>query len=231
MFGRRLIFLLNGCLIKIFKPVVSEMPKVGMAAIRKPQLIDATLKAIDAVGLSHANVAMISRYAGVTPAIINHYFGGKAGLLDATMRHIISLLSDAVRVRLAAVDKDDVVGRVMAVADGNFCEQQVESKIVKTWLTFWAQAMHEPTLHRLQVVNEQRLLSALRRELKAVLPHEQAAFVAQGIAALIDGIWLRGALNPKGIDRELAHKIINDYLQHQLPARVWRQHLKLVSSH
>lgn len=206
------------------------MPKVGMAAVRKPQLIDATLKAIDAVGLSHANVAMISRYAGVTPAIINHYFGGKAGLLDATMRHIISLLSDAVRTRLANADQDDVIARVLAVVDGNFCEQQVESKVVKTWLTFWAQAMHEPTLYRLQHVNEQRLLSALRRELKVALPHEQAAFVAQGIAALIDGIWLRGALNPQGIDRDLAQRIITDYLQHQLPAKVWRKHLKRVGS-
>lgn len=201
-----------------------------MAAVRKPQLIDATLRSIDAVGLSHANVAMISRYAGVTPAIINHYFGGKAGLLDATMRHIISLLSVSVQKRLEATDKNDVVARILAVVDGNFCEQQVESKVVKTWLTFWAQAMHEPTLHRLQHVNEQRLLSTLRRELKVVLTHQQAVFVSQGIAALIDGIWLRGALNPQGINHQLAHKIITNYLQLQLPAAVWRKHIKQVSS-
>ena len=204
------------------------MPKVGMAAIRKPQLIDATLRAIDAVGLSHANVAMISRYAGVTPAIINHYFGGKAGLLDATMRHIIAMLAQSVRDSLATVDTKDIVGRVLAVVDGNFSDQQLEGKVVKTWLTFWAQAMHEPTLYRLQRVNEKRLLSALRLELKRALPHDRAAFVAQGVAALIDGIWLRGALNPEGIDRELARKIITDYLEQQLPARHWRRHLKLV---
>ena len=47
------------------------MPKVGMAAIRKPQLINATMMAIDAVGLRKANVAMISRYAGgVLPLLI-----------------------------------------------------------------------------------------------------------------------------------------------------------------
>ncbi|MGB0867545.1 MAG: transcriptional regulator BetI [Granulosicoccaceae bacterium] len=206
------------------------MPKVGMAAVRKPQLINATLEAIDKVGLAHANVAMISRYAGVTPAIINHYFGGKSGLLDATMRHIMLSLSQAINERLALVPEGDVVGRVMAVVEGNFCEQQVESKVAKTWLTFWAQAMHEPTLYRLQRVNEQRLLSFLRRELKAVLPHQQAAFVAQGLAALIDGIWLRSALNPGGIDRDLAREIISDSLRKQLPARVWNKHLKLVSN-
>ena len=61
------------------------MPKVGMPEIRKPQLIDATMEAINAVGLQKASVAMISGYAGVSPAIINHYFGGKDGLLEATM--------------------------------------------------------------------------------------------------------------------------------------------------
>jgi len=58
------------------------MPKVGMPAIRKPQLVDATMQAINAVGLQKASVVMISSYAGVSPAIINHYFGGKDGLLE-----------------------------------------------------------------------------------------------------------------------------------------------------
>jgi len=36
--------------------------------------------------------------------------------------------------------------------------------------------------------------------------------VATGIAALIDGIWLRGALNPQGIDSNLARQVITNYL-------------------
>ncbi len=201
-----------------------------MAAVRKPQLIDATLCAINAVGLKQANVTLISQYAGVTPAVINHYFGGKAGLLDATMRHVISQLSVAVRARLAEQSSDDVVARVLAVVDGNFSEAQIESKVVKTWLTFWAQAMHEPTLYRLQRINERRLLSYLRRELKAALPHQQAVFVSQGIAALIDGLWLRGALSPQGINHSLARRLCRDYLLLQLPAHYRHQHLSLISA-
>lgn len=61
-------------------------------------------------------------------------------------------------------------------------------------------------IKRLQRVNEQRLLSHLRIELKALLPDEQASLVAHGIASLIDGIWLRGTLNPEGIDAEKREK-------------------------
>ncbi len=196
------------------------MPKVGMPEIRKPQLINATMEAIDSHGLQKASVAVISRYAGVSPAIINHYFGGKDGLMEATMRSVLRQLSDGVSERLAATDTDDVVGRIKAIVGGNFDPRQIDRKVVKTWLAFWSQAMHHPQLFRLQRVNEQRLLSHLRRELKHVLDPERAQFVAQGIAALIDGIWLRGALAPEGINGELAQRIITDYLERQLPPAI-----------
>ncbi|WP_261842157.1 transcriptional regulator BetI [Aliamphritea ceti] len=200
------------------------MPKVGMPAIRKPQLIDATMEAINEVGLQKASVAMISRYAGVSPAIINHYFGGKNSLLEATMRSVLQQLSEGVRQRLDETDTDDVIARVKAIVGGNFDQRQLDSKVVKTWLAFWSQAMHEPSLYRLQRVNEQRLLTHLKVELKRVLPNEQAVFVAQSIAALIDGIWLRGALAPSGIDGDLAQRIITDYLERQLPADILKKY-------
>ncbi|MEM7207333.1 MAG: transcriptional regulator BetI [Pseudomonadota bacterium] len=193
------------------------MPKLGMAEIRKPQLIDATMRAIDSVGLARANVTTISGYAGVTPAIINHYFGGKDGLLAATMREILEIHRKSVREQLARIPHDDVVGRIMAIVGGNFSKRYTNSPVVKTWLTFWAQAMHEPMLSRLQQVNERRLLSHLKLELKRVLPPDRALLVARAVAALIDGIWLRGALNPNGIDARLAQDIILDYLSLNLP--------------
>ncbi|UTV29518.1 MULTISPECIES: transcriptional regulator BetI [Photobacterium] len=194
------------------------MPKVGMPEIRRPQLVEATMAVIDEVGLSGASVALISRKAGVSPGIINHYFGGKHGLLEETMRSVLRQLSATSIAYLSAVDPQDVTARIKAIVAANFDSYQVENKVVKTWLAFWAQSMHDPALYRLQRVNEKRLLSHLRRELKRVLPAQDAAFVAQGIAALIDGIWLRGALNPDGICPQQAQRIILDYLDKQLVA-------------
>lgn len=104
----------------------------------------------------------------------------------------------------------------MAIVGGNFDSRQVNSKVVKTWLAFWSLAMHDPMLFRLQRVNELRLLTHLKIELKKLLPAKHAEFVAQGIAALVDGIWLRGALNPEGIKADVAVSVIQDYLDKQL---------------
>jgi len=205
------------------------MPKVGMDEIRRPQLIQATMEVISEVGLQGASTALISRAAGVSPGIINHYFGGKDGLLEATMRTILRQLSEGVQQRLMQIHPDDVVGRLKAIVGGNFDPRQLDRVVVTTWLAFWSQAMHSPQLFRLQRVNEHRLLSHLRLELKRVLPAERANFVALAIAALIDGIWLRGALTPQGINCQLAQRIITDYLQQQLPEELFECHTQLAS--
>jgi TetR/AcrR family transcriptional repressor of bet genes len=192
------------------------MPKVGMPEIRKPQLVQATMAVIDRVGLHAASISLISKEAGVSTGIINHYFGGKHGLLEETMREILRQLSSTITTRLSELPKDAHLQRINAIVDGNFVGFQAENMVAKTWLAFWSYSMHDPQLKRLQTVNEKRLLSHLKIELKGLLDSEQAEVVAFGIASLIDGIWLRGTLNPSGIDATKARYIINDYLDKQL---------------
>lgn len=192
------------------------MPKVGMPDIRKPQLVNATMAVINRVGLHAASISLISKEAGVSTGIINHYFGGKHGLLEETMREILRQLSSTIISQLKPIPVDAHQQRINAIINANFEGFQAESKVAKTWLAFWSYSMHDVDLNRLQRVNEKRLLSHLKIELKALLPKEQAEVVAHGIASLIDGIWLRGTLNPEGIDANKARLIINDYLDKQL---------------
>ncbi|KAB0301281.1 transcriptional regulator BetI [Vibrio fortis] len=192
------------------------MPKVGMPDIRKPQLVQATMAVIDRVGLHSASIALISKEAGVSTGIINHYFGGKHGLLEETMREILRQLSVTITKALKELPANAHQHRINAIINGNFEGYQAENKVAKTWLAFWSYSMHDAQLKRLQRVNEKRLISHLLIELKALLEPEQAELVAHGIASLIDGIWLRGTLNPEGIDANKARAIINDYLDKQL---------------
>ncbi len=187
-----------------------------MPDIRKPQLVNATMAVIERVGLHAASISLISKEAGVSTGIINHYFGGKHGLLEETMREILRRLSMSVTTSLSQIPRNDHQGRINAIIMSNFDGYQAENKVAKTWLAFWSYAMHDAQLGRLQRVNEKRLLSHLKIELKGLLPPSQAELVAHGIASLIDGIWLRGTLNPKGIDANNARMIINDYLEKQL---------------
>ncbi|ENE5284457.1 choline dehydrogenase [Escherichia coli] len=176
------------------------MPKLGMQSIRRRQLIDATLEAINEVGMHDATIAQIARRAGVSTGIISHYFRDKNGLLEATMRDITSQLRDAVLNRLHALPQGSAELRLQAIVGGNFDETQVSSAAMKAWLAFWASSMHQPMLYRLQQVSSRRLLSNLVSEFRRELPRQQAQEAGYGLAALIDGLWLRAALSGKALD-------------------------------
>lgn len=117
---------------------VAKMPKLGMQPIRRRQLIDATLDAINEVGMHDATIAQIARRAGVSTGIISHYFKDKNGLLEATMRDITSQLRDAVLNRLYALPDGSAGERLQAIVGGNFDETQISSAAMKAWLAFWA---------------------------------------------------------------------------------------------
>ena len=61
------------------------MPKVGMEPIRRQQLIDATIESVAQRGLQATTINSISKNAGLSSGIISHYFGGKQGLIEATV--------------------------------------------------------------------------------------------------------------------------------------------------
>jgi TetR/AcrR family transcriptional repressor of bet genes len=192
------------------------MPKVGMQPIRRQQLIDATLSAVDQVGMHDASIALIARLAGVSNGIISHYFEDKNDLLEASMRHLMGAVTQAQRAHRLALEQDTPVLQLRSIIHSNFDPSQVNAPAMKIWLAFWASSMHLPALQRLQRINDQRLYSNLCCQFKRVLPLAQARSAARGLAALIDGLWLRGALSGVAFDEEQALAISYDYLALQL---------------
>ena len=178
------------------------MPKVGMNAMRQAQLIKATLTVIDRVGLAEASIAVIAKEAGVSTGIVSHYFGDKNGLLDACMRQILADLYLAVeRRRRQAPDTPEA--QIRAIIDGNFDLSQVDAPVLKTWLVFWTNSLHQPRLQRLQSINDRRLWSNLTAQFARVMPREQARAAGSSMAAVIDGLWLRMTLAPLPVDEGL----------------------------
>ena len=151
-----------------------------MQPIRRQQLIDATLAAVNEVGMHDATIAQIARRAGVSNGIISHYFKDKNGLLEATMRYLISHLGEAVKLRLQALTDNSPAARLQAIVAGNFDDSQINSAAMKTWLAFWASSLHQPQLNRLQQVNGRRLYSNLCAEFRRVMPQPQARLAARG---------------------------------------------------
>ncbi len=186
------------------------MPKIAIEPVRRKQLIDATYDSIYEYGLTETTIAKISQYAGVSTGIISHYFGGKNELLEAAMREMLKNLRKSVSLCTARATTPEE--KILAIIEGNFFAEQTMPRSVTTWLAFWAQAMHVAPLARLQRANKLRLQSNLCYWFKQLLPADQAIIAAEGMAALIDGLWLRGGFETEGIDAKRAHRIASMYL-------------------
>jgi len=193
------------------------MPKKDVEPVRREQLIRATFQTIDEIGMADATVATIARKAGLSSGIVAHYFGDKDGLLNAAMRQILRELKAAVaRYRDAAAG--DARSQLRAIVDGNFDDSQTNGTAMRVWLTFWAASMHQPELARLQRANDQRLFSNLCHQFNRQLPHAQARLSARGLAAMIDGLWLRGSLVGGDFNADKARRIAYGYIDFQLQA-------------
>jgi TetR/AcrR family transcriptional repressor of bet genes len=194
------------------------MPKLGMREIRRAQLIDATLLTIDHAGLAGTTLASVAQRASISTGIVRHYFGDKDSLLEATMRHVLRDLWNATS-RRRRVAKDEPRARLRAVVAANFDAAQVSNPVMKTWLAFWSESMHKPQLRRLQNINTRRLYSNLCADFSKALPRVPARRAASGLAALIDGLWLRGALSGEPFDTKAAMRLANDYIDLVLDTR------------
>lgn len=170
------------------------MARPPMKEVRQQQLIDATLDSVERYGLQHSTINTISTIAGMSSGIISHYFGGKQGLIEATLRYLIDQLKQVLLVKISGKNLP-AQDRLFMIIEANFTELQRSNAATKTWLSFWSQAMHDPGLARLQHINSQRLYSNLLYSFKQLLPNTEAINAAKQTAAVIDGFWLRSALS------------------------------------
>ena len=194
------------------------MPKVGMEPVRRQQLIDATIESVAQKGLQATTINSISKNAGMSSGIISHYFGGKQGLIEATVRYLLSNLKDDL---ISKVDeKTTPTQRLMFIVESNFALVQQRKDTTRTWLSFWAQSMHDKELHRLQNVNSKRLQSNLTVSFKQLMPLAQATLADELTAAMIDGLWLRAVLSQsdenqfkhsESLAKNYVHSLIKQY--------------------
>ncbi len=189
------------------------MPKLGMEPIRKAALVKATIVEIGRVGSLDVTVSQIAKRAGMSSALAHHYFGSKEEMFLAAMRHILTLYGAEVRGALALAEGPE--SRLRAVLAASFRAANFRREAVGAWLNFWVLAQTVPEAKRLLKVYQGRLRSNLLAGLRP-LAGDRAEPIADGLGALIDGLYLREVLKSGPPDREAAITTALNYLNSKL---------------
>lgn len=167
------------------------MPKLGMEPIRRAALVEATIAEIGSSGTLDVTVAQIARRAGMSSALAHHYFGGKEQIFLAAMRHTLTIYAAGVRGALAMAEGPRP--RLEAIVRASFAGGNFRREVVAAWLNFYVLAQVSEDARRLLAVYQGRLRSNLTRDLRPLVG-ARAGDVANRVAALIDGVYLRQSL-------------------------------------
>jgi transcriptional repressor BetI len=188
-----------------------------MEPIRRRQLIDATIAAIEENGFADATISRISARAGVSTGVVHHYFRNKDDLLEATLRDLANTLRREVVERLKQARSPRE--RVVAIIDGNLAPSLFTRAGVTAWLAFWGEAPATPRLARIQDIIIRRLRGNLIHALRPIVPAARLAITAEGIGTMLDGLWLRAALTRGAVTLDEAQRLAHDYLDLCLATR------------
>lgn len=192
---------------------MTEETKTAKATARRRELVAATIAEIGTTGSLDVTVGRIARRAGVSSALAFHYFGDKDGLLLAAMR--AHLADYATGVRRALRGADGPAARLDALIRASFATPNFQRTAVSAWLNFYVFALTNPTARRLLTVYQRRLRSNLLVGLRP-LAGGAAPGIADRIAGLIDGLYLRAVLNPGDLDGAAAAAHVRAALEREL---------------
>jgi TetR/AcrR family transcriptional repressor of bet genes len=193
------------------------MPKLGMEPIRRTALVEATIHEIAQSGTLDVTVSQIARRAGMSSALAHHYFGSKERIFAAAMRHILTLFAAEVRGAMSMAKEPR--GRIEAIIRASFSPVQFRPEMVSAWLNFYVQAQTSPAVRRLLNIYQKRLRSNLCHEFRQITSTApQALMLTRGLAAMIDGLYIRQALRPDPMAAEAAIEVLLHYIDTSLAA-------------
>lgn len=186
------------------------MPKLGMEPIRRDALIKAAIVEIGQTGSLDVTVSRIAKRAGMSSALAHHYFGSKEQMFLAAMRHVLALYGAEIRGALVAAENPQ--GRLRALVRVSFTGSNFRREVVAAWLNFYVMAQRNEEAARLLRIYQARLRSNLRYALRP-LAGSGANDLADGAAAMIDGVYLHEALGRGEPDGARASQRVQDWIE------------------
>jgi TetR/AcrR family transcriptional repressor of bet genes len=188
--------------------------RTSIELIRRRDLIEAAYQTFLEHGFNGMTMARIGERAGMSHGIVNYYFKSKDELVSAVVRkaNFLIMQDTARRLRAAKSPRE----RVSAVIAGNFPDDLFTRDIARAWISYYAALGQHRDLDRMQRVVDVRLAQNLMHALKQIVDRSRAELIANYIAVLIDGYWLRHTKSHDPVDAATAIARIEDFVDAQL---------------
>lgn len=186
------------------------MGRLEVKESRRTQLIEATIDSLARHGFAEFTLSQVAKAARLSQGIVNFYFRSKEALLIETLKY---MAAEYERFWTAALRKAGPrpADKLAAIIAADFDPVMASRKKVTVWYAFWGEARWRPEYLKIcQSLSESYFAEtrALCQEIVAAGGHKyiDPDWVARGLNAMIDGLWLDILTSPKAIDRKDAKR-------------------------
>ncbi|HEX4572733.1 MAG TPA: transcriptional regulator BetI [Dongiaceae bacterium] len=186
------------------------MGRLEVKESRRTQLIEATIDSLARHGFAEFTLSQVAKAARLSQGIVNFYFRSKEALLIETLKY---MAAEYERFWTAALRKAGPrpADKLAAIIAADFDPVMASRKKVTVWYAFWGEARWRPEYLKIcQSLSESYFAEtrALCQEIVAAGGYKDIDpdWVARGLNAMIDGLWLDILTSPKAIDRKDAKR-------------------------
>lgn len=197
--------------------------------VRKEQLIQATIRCISKHGLSGTTMAQVTREAGLSLGIANLHFESKEKLLLETLQTVTAEYAAGQTAILESADYPSTAAKIEALLEFDFHPRVTDKNKLAVWFGFLGEAKSRPTYQRIcsrqDSMAEERITALFQGALdEAGDKTADAALLAAGYIALVDGLWLNALVDRRRLPWKKAQRAARHFLASAFP-----QHISLTT--
>jgi len=186
----------------------------AISDMRREELAQAALEVFLIHGAEGMTLERVAKVAGSSKGTVLHYYQSKEALLDRVLRDVLRVLGQEARATVAA--HPAMREKIAAQISLCFRAELFTPDYARAWLSVISKSPENNGLDRFRRLMARRLRSNLRAQLRPLVGATEARPIAESLAALIDGLWLRRALDPGSLTPERAAALAKTHLEESL---------------
>lgn len=192
---------------------------------RRQQLIEATIRCIARDGLAAITMHMVTQEAGLSLGIANLHFETKDNLLKETLRSVAEEYHGgqiAIMEGRRAAGLADRLTSLLAFQLGRGVTQRQKMAV---WFAYYGEAGARPVYQKIVSASDRMAALKLESLFTDIIEEGQykdanAAEIAMGYSALIDGLHLALLVTPREISKRQARIIARNFLHRAFPHHI-----------
>jgi len=194
----------------------SKRPRTASRAVRRRQLIEATISSIAQNGLTGTTMATVTGLANLSMGLVSFHFNGKENLLEETLVYLAEEHRTGWIEGLESAELEPGA-KLAAIVDAHFDPSVCNETRIAVWFAFFGDARYRE-IYREKITKfddeRSRAVTKICREIISArgLGGLDPAAISSSIESFADGLWLSIMLYPNFMTRDGAKRRIHEYL-------------------